>query len=343
MAASRSESSTVKRLMWRLLLLICMGANSAHAHELQPGFLQLNESAQTPSLYEVLWKQPLNKGEPLRLTPVFPADCALTAQPHVERLEQSQIFRAQIRCESPLAGKTLAMEGLEALSTDVLIRIAHAGGAVETHQLKPDSPRVTLAESGPRGALTYFTLGVEHIALGIDHLLFVLGLLLLVDSRAMLFKTITSFTIAHSITLALATLVRIDVPAGALNACIALSILFLAPEVVRRWRGQSSLTLRHPWLVAFLFGLLHGFGFASGLANLGLPADEIPLALLLFNVGVEAGQLGFVALVFALRAAAASLQIVWHAHAHKAPAYLLGSLGAYWTIQRTLMMFGIKF
>lgn len=240
-----------------------------------------------------------------------------------------------------LAGRKLAIEGLEAFSTDVLVRVEHVGGRVETHLLKPVNPEITLNDAAVgRGRLTYLTLGVEHIVLGIDHLLFVLGLLLIVADRWMLVKTITSFTLAHSLTLAVATLGSVHVPAMPLNAVIALSILFLGPEVVRVWRGQTSLTIRRPWLVAFIFGLLHGFGFASGLANLGLPQSEIPLALLLFNVGVEIGQLAFVLGILALVRSFQVLEIMWPRVVQLLPGYLLGSFGAFWTLQRLAMMFG---
>jgi len=166
----------------------------------------------------------------------------------------------------------------------------------------------------------------------------VLGLLLIVGSRWMLLKTITSFTIAHSITLAVATLGYASAPLPPLNAVIALSILFLGPEIVRAWRGQNSLTIRRPWIVAFVFGLLHGFGFASGLTELGLPRSEIPLALLLFNLGVELGQIGFVVLIVALDKSFHLLEIRWPRWIEMAPGYAVGSLGAFWTIERTVMM-----
>lgn len=238
-------------------------------HELQPGFLELKEAPKHH--YAVLWKQPTALGTPLRLTPVFPAACEAQGNATNEVLPQAWVWRANIVCSGGLAGRKLAIEGLEAFSTDVLVRVEHVGGRVETHLLKPVNPEITLNDAAVgRGRLTYLTLGVEHIVLGIDHLLFVLGLLLIVADRWMLVKTITSFTLAHSLTLAVATLGSVHVPAMPLNAVIALSILFLGPEVVRVWRGQTSLTIRRPWLVAFIFGLLHGFGFASGLANLGL-------------------------------------------------------------------------
>jgi len=176
--------------------------------------------------------------------------------------------------------------------------------------------------------------------MGVDHLLFVLGLLLIVSDRWMLVKTISAFTVAHSITLAIATLGYASAPIPPLNAAIALSILFLGPEIVKVWRGQTSFTIRHPWVVAFAFGLLHGFGFASGLTTMGLPQAEIPLALLLFNVGVEIGQLFFVTLILLLERSFSALEIRWPRLAEALPGYTVGALGAYWTIQRTLILLG---
>jgi hydrogenase/urease accessory protein HupE len=197
------------------------------------------------------------------------------------------------------------------------------------------------AARGPLAtAAGYLRSGVHHILLGVDHLLFVLGLLLLVKDRWMLVKTISAFTVAHSLTLAIATLGYARVPADPLNAAIALSILFLGVEVVRAWRGETSLTIRQPWAVAFVFGLLHGFGFASGLTTMGLPRAEIPLALLMFNIGVEAGQLVFVALILLLERAFRVLEVRWPRPVEALPAYAVGSLGAFWTIQRVVILFG---
>jgi hydrogenase/urease accessory protein HupE len=195
------------------------------------------------------------------------------------------------------------------------------------------------ATTGAQRAAGYLKLGVEHILMGVDHLLFVLGLILIVSDRWMLVKTITSFTLAHSLTLAVATLGFASAPLPPLNAAIALSILFLGPEIVRTWRGETSFTIRHPWVVAFAFGLLHGFGFASGLTAMGLPKAEIPLALLLFNVGVEIGQMFFVAVILLLERSFRTLEIRWPRWAEALPGYTVGSLGAYWTIQRTVMLF----
>ncbi len=190
-------------------------------------------------------------------------------------------------------------------------------------------------------SLAFLKLGVEHIWLGVDHLLFVFGLLLLVQSPWMLFKTITAFTVAHSITLALATFGYVYLPALLLNAAIALSILILGVEVVRSRSGKTSITILHPWIVAFAFGLLHGFGFASGLSALGLPSAGIPLALVMFNVGVEIGQVSFVLLILILERSFRQLEIRWPRWVQALPGYTVGSLGAFWTIQRAAMLLGI--
>jgi len=313
----------------------------AGAHELQPGFLELKEVA--PGRYDVLWKLPsLGEASDVRmpLAPIFPETCRQLGDARTERAGTAWIFTARLECKGGLAGQTLAIEGLEAFSTDVLVRAQHADGGVETHILKPIQPSVKLRSAGDarRGAWAYLYLGIEHILLGVDHLLFVLGLLLIVRDRWMLVKTVTAFTVAHSITLAVATFGIAQVPALPLNAAIALSILFLGPEVVRRWRGETSFTIRHPWVVAFAFGLLHGFGFASGLAQLGLPKGEIPLALLLFNVGVEIGQLAFVLVILLLERAFRQLEIHWPILVQRLPGYAVGTLGAFWTIQRVAIL-----
>jgi hydrogenase/urease accessory protein HupE len=258
-------------------------------------------------------------------------------------LSDAAIERWQVSAESgELGGQDLWVEGLEGTMLDVLVRVEFLDGRSFTHILRPEAPRVTIpgAEGRAGVAWTYLGMGVEHILLGVDHLLFVLGLLWIVSDRKMLLKTITSFTLAHSITLGIATLGYARAPVLPLNAAIALSIVFLGPEMVRSWRGETSFTIRHPWIVAFAFGLLHGFGFASGLTTLGLPPGEIPLALLLFNVGVEFGQIAFVALVILLERAFHVLDVRFSRWAHAIPAYTVGSLGALWTIQRTAVLLG---
>ena len=332
--------SLIRQWLAAMAALVVLASMPAAAHELQPGFLELRESS--PGRYDVLWKLPSLGSTDVRMpiVPVFPQTCRPLDDARADRAGSAWIFTSSLQCEGGLAGQTVGIEGLEAFTTDVLVRLQHADGRVETHVLKPVQPSVTLRRAGDaqRGASVYLNLGIEHILLGVDHLLFVLGLLLIVRDRWMLVKTVTAFTVAHSITLAVATLGIAQVPPAPLNAAIALSILFLGPEVVRRWHAQTSFTIRHPWVVAFGFGLLHGFGFASGLAALGLPKAEIPLALLLFNVGVEIGQLAFVVLVVLLERAFRQLEVVWPVVVARVPGYLVGTLGAYWTIQRVAVL-----
>jgi hydrogenase/urease accessory protein HupE len=205
---------------------------------------------------------------------------------------------------------------------------------------RPSQPWIEIAASQTwlEVAGTYILQGVRHILFGADHMLFVLGLLLIVKDRWMLLKTVTAFTVAHSITLAIATLGYAEVPVLPLNAAIALSILFLGPEIVRSGRGETSFTIRRPWVVAFAFGLLHGFGFASALTGAGLPRGDLPLAIASFNVGVELGQLGFIALVLALENSFRVLEVRWPRWMHALPGYTVGSLGAYWTVQRLALL-----
>jgi len=320
--------------------LVLAGAAPGVAHEARPGFLELRETG--PETYSFLWKKPTGGEVEIQIAPVIPRDCRLATSDRQQLSPGAFVVRGTLTCPGGLAGKTIEIAGLEATITDVLVRLHHADGRLESHLLRPTTPSVTLGGVTTAGerALGYVQLGVQHILLGVDHLLFVLGLMLIVSDRWTLVKTITSFTLAHSITLAIATLGYASAPLPPLNAAIALSILFLGPEVVRTWRGESSFTIRHPWVVAFAFGLLHGFGFASGLTSMGLPKAEIPLALLLFNVGVELGQVAFVLLVILLERSFRTLEVRWPRFVEHFPGYAVGTLGAYWTIQRTLILLG---
>jgi hydrogenase/urease accessory protein HupE len=321
-----------------LVLFGCV--RNAAAHEARPGYLELRQT--DAESYQVLWKQPAQGEMFLHLALVFPEGCSFSAGIGSQLTPGALLTRGTMTCHGGLAGKTIRVDGLQATMTDVLVRVHLADGRTETHLLRPVDPSVTFgaATRASQRAVVYLRIGIEHILLGVDHLLFVLGLVLIVSDRWMLVKTITSFTIAHSITLAIATLGYAQAPLPPLNAAIALSILFLGPEIVRVWRGETSFTIRHPWVVAFAFGLLHGFGFASGLASMGLPKAEIPLALLLFNAGVEIGQLAFVFLILVLERSFRVLAVRWPRFVEALPGYAVGSLGAYWTIERTVLLFG---
>ena len=322
-------------------LLFIAFATMGQAHKLQPAYLEITE--QNTGTFNILWKRPLVGNKPMNIYPQLPETCINITRPSIKPSQSFALERWLIDCkESGLANETIVIDGLEKTVTDTLVRIYYADGVEETHLLRPANNSVLVGgnPSGLKRILAYLQLGIQHILMGVDHLLFVLGLLIIVTNRWMLLKTITSFTVAHSITLGIATLGYASVPLPPLNAVIALSILFLGPEIVRSWRGGTSLTIRHPWVVAFAFGLLHGFGFATGLTDLGLRTAEIPQALLLFNLGVEMGQIAFIMLVILLERSFRTIEIHWPRWVQLVPGYTVGSLGAYWTIQRTVVLVG---
>ena len=246
------------------------------------------------------------------------------------------IEHGRINCELSLEGEAIAIDGLDATLTDALVRIESADGSVRNALLTPSSPSfIVPVQPGPLMVLrAYVGLGIEHILFGIDHLLFVLCLLLLVRGIRKLLATVTAFTLAHSITLAAATLGFIRVPAAPVEATIALSIVFLASELVRGAAGRGTVTRSDPWLIAFSFGLLHGLGFAGALAEVGLPQGEIPLALFSFNVGVELGQLAFVAAVLSLALLIRAVSLRLPAWAPNAAGYAIGSVAMFWVFAR---------
>ena len=323
------------------LFLLILRNSAAIAHEARPCYLEVTETSR--GQYAVLWRTPVLAGMHLPVKLQLPDDVRDLKDPTVEELTDSFIERRWITSGvNGLAGQRIAFPGLQVTITDVLVRIKLLDDRSWSVIVHPSQPYIEIA--APQNHLAvmagYIVHGIRHISLGADHLLFLLGLLLIVRERWMLVKTVTAFTIAHSVTLALATLGLASLPVAPLNAAIALSILFLGPEIVRMWRGESSFTIRHPWVVAFAFGLLHGFGFASALTSAGLPRAELALALLGFNVGVEIGQLGFVVLVLLLDRAFRILEIHWPRWAAALPGYTVGSLGAFWTIDRVALLLG---
>jgi len=324
-----------------LLLAMLVLPGASRAHESQPGAVEI--SALGNDRYEVIWKAPIyyNKPHPARLE--IPESWQIVSPQAQRRTDNAIIFTTIVSIDQgTLNGAILRFPGLESTITDVFIRTRLADGSTMSTIARPTKPWAQLRGERPwhETAREYLFLGFHHILLGVDHLLFVLGLLLIVDGRMTLIRTITAFTIAHSITLAAATLGYAQMPLPPLNAAIALSILFLGPEIVRVRRGQTSLTIRYPWLIAFGFGLLHGFGFASGLSTTGMPRGELPWALLWFNIGVELGQLLFVAVALGLVWAFAVLRVRWPRWVWWLPGYTVGSLGAYWTVQRTALLLG---
>jgi hydrogenase/urease accessory protein HupE len=250
--------------------------------------------------------------------------------------------RWNVGCAGGLKGREISIDGLSSSVTDTLARIAYRDGTTEVARITPDSPTILVAGAQSRFEVvnTYLLLGIDHILTGFDHLLFVLALLLLIGDLWMLAKTITAFTIAHSITLAGATLGYFSLPQKPVEAAIALSIAFVASELIKIKAGERRLSQDYPWIVAFAFGLLHGFGFAGALKETGLPQLDIPLALLMFNVGVEAGQLLFVAAILVVVRAATALIALPVVPARLAAAYLIGSISMVWFVTR-VTSFGI--
>src|SRR3984957_9114601 len=326
-------------------VLVLLFAQPARADELRPGYLELRQI--TPSTYNLLFKIPA-RGEDMRLAIYvkLPDGTQDVEAPRATFNDGAYLERRTIRHDGGLVGQAVAIEGLSSTLTDVLVRIESLAGATQTE--RPSPTRTTFVVQATPGAgevaATYLRIGVEHILFGFDHLLFVLALVILVRGWRRIAVTVTAFTIAHSITLAAATLGFVNVPGPPVEAAIALSIMLVAVEIVNTRRGKPSFTARLPWLVAFSFGLLHGFGFAGALAEVGLPQHAIPVALLFFNVGVEVGQLIFVAAV---------LSLIWLLHLVVSQlleaafvrrvfdrldvtiAYGIGIVAAYWLIERT--------
>jgi hydrogenase/urease accessory protein HupE len=327
----------------RLLLMFAfvLAANLpeiACGHEVRPGYLELRQTG--AETWSVLWKVPAQGEMRLSIHPQFPETCALASELITLQSAGAHTELTTIACKGGLAGRAIGIDGLSATMTDVLVRTEGLDGTTQITRLTPSAPSFVV-EAAPRAlevARTYLVLGVEHILLGIDHLLFVLALLILVKDTRRLIWTVTAFTLAHSLTLVGATLGFVHVPGPPVEAAIALSIVFVAVEIVHSRHGMTGLTERFPWIVAFSFGLLHGFGFASALSEVGLPQSAIPVALLFFNVGVEIGQLLFIASVLAVIAAAREVMrrfaVSQPAWTWRVPPYAIGSVAAFWSIQR---------
>ena len=323
-------------LLCVLLVLVTSFVPPVQAHDARPAYLQIDEIG--PERYAIQWRTPKLSGTPLPVLLELPPNARNVTEPAKQHFSDSTLERRVVEIPGGLAGRRIAFPGLQATITDVLVRAHLLGELATTTMVRPSRAWIDIADVPDALSLAgiYLLHGIEHILLGYDHLLFVLALLLIVRSTRVLVWTITSFTIAHSITLALAVLGVVHVPGPPVEAVIALSILLLACEIVRIRRGHPTLTWRFPWVVAFVFGLLHGFGFAGALSDVGLPPGDIPLALFAFNVGVELGQLAFVAAVMltVAMARALSLPAVITRHAQAAASLVIGSLAAFWLVER---------
>jgi hydrogenase/urease accessory protein HupE len=339
----------MNRYRFLLAVLAALLAAPALTDELRPGYLEMRQTS--PGAYDLLFKIPA-RGDDLRLAIYvsLPEGTQDVAPPRASFSDGAYVERRSIRRDGGLIGQAVSIEGLSATSTDVLVRIESLAGATQTERLSPTKTAFIIQAVPGAGevAATYLRLGVEHILFGFDHLLFVLALVILVRDWRRVALTVTAFTIAHSITLAAATLGFVNVPGPPVEATIALSIMLVSVEILNARGGKPSLTARLPWLVAFSFGLLHGFGFAGALAEVGLPQHAIPVALLFFNLGVEIGQLAFVAAVLtagslfraamALRPEPDLIQRTVN-RLDVIAAYVIGTVAAFWLIERTSAFF----
>ena len=330
---------------WKLLLGIALMIVSfeARAHDARPAYLEIRQT--TSDRYDLLWRTPVLSGMPLPVLLKFPDGIHDVVAPHTQELSDSRVERRLIEAPGSLAGRRIDFVGQQGTIADVLVRVTLADGTTTTTLVRPSQAWVEIpSSSGSRFdvARAFVRHGIEHILGGYDHLLFVLSLLLIVRKMRPLLWTITAFTLAHSITLALATLGAVHVPGPPVEAAIAFSILLLACEIVRMRRGESSVMVRWPWVIAFCFGLLHGFGFAGALSEIGLPSGDIPLALLAFNVGVELGQLAFIGAVLGavwIARRSGMLSLVERRLVQVAP-YAIGGLAGFWFVGRVAAFWG---
>jgi hypothetical protein len=324
-------------MRWVLLFFILFATltRNVFAHEVRPAYLQLRQNSVNG--YAVFWKVPaLGDNMRLSLYVQLPATCSNLAQPGGFFSAGAYTEQWSVTCPGGLAGSAIRIEGLTATLTDVLVRLERLDGSAQVTRLTPSSPSFVV-EAAPRRfevARTYLVLGIEHILTGVDHLLFVSGLLLLVSGFRRLLLTVSAFTLSHTVTLTLATLGFVHVPPAPVEAVIALSILFVAYEVLRKNENPNGIAQRKPWLVAFTFGLLHGLGFAGGLSAAGLPTGHIPLALAFFSGGVEVGHFSFVATAVLSIAAARKWLDVLPAWSSRIPSYAIGGMASYWLIAR---------
>lgn len=328
----------IRRLVIGLLACLTVApgpGGEVAAHEIRPALLEINETE--PGWFEVTWKVPMRGGRKLAITPTLPDSLEAVGPVARRTVPGASVENSSYRSDvAALVGESIVIEGLTALQIDVLVQISLADGTRHSTILRPMSPSFTVPERESKWAVagSYWRMGVLHILEGIDHLLFVLALLIIVSGFWNLLKTITAFTVAHSITLALATLGAVHVPPGPTEAIIALSIVFLAAEIIRQRIGIVGLTERYPWVIAFIFGLFHGLGFAGALSEIGVPQDAVPLALLMFNIGVETGQVLFIVVVLGALTLLKRLPVSPPAGAWRVAPYAVGSIAAFWTIER---------
>lgn len=319
------------------MLLLALFATSAQADQLRPGYLEFTQ--QTATDWRLVWKAPLVGGLTPASQPILPAGCAQSGATQRQMTAFAMSSTSIVQCNRPVDGGRIGISSFDAAQTDILVRVAPLGRPVQALRLTAAEPTAIIAETPDRWqvAKTYFVIGIEHIVFGYDHLLFVVALVLLLQRTRAIVWAVTAFTIAHSITLIGTTLGLIGLPSRPVEAIIALSIVFLAVEIVKQSPEAPRLSERVPWAVAFAFGLLHGFGFAGALAEIGLPQTDVPTSLLTFNLGVEAGQLAIVGMAMIVTAVIGKLSAAVLPKAIRAASYAIGSVASMWLIERLVI------
>jgi len=336
--AKRRKSFPAHRVLSVCLGAILWGASSSPvlAHEVRPAYLELRQTG--TETYDVLWKVPA-RGENLRLGIYveLPPGTTSVTMPRASIANGASTERWSVRRAGGFTGGRIHIAGLAATMTDVLVRMEARDGTTRVIRLTPSSPSflVAAAPDAVEVTRTYLVLGVEHILTGFDHLLYIFAMLCIVSGWRRIVATMTAFTLTHSITLSAAALGFVHVPGPPVEATIALSIVFVAREIALAQRGRPGLTQQWPWVISFTFGLLHGFGFAGALSEVGLPAHAIPFALLFFNVGVEIGQLAFVVALLGLFSIVRRMPMPARTWGWRVAPYAIGSVAMYWVIQRT--------
>ncbi|SFL18883.1 HupE/UreJ family protein [Shimia haliotis] len=325
----------MKAVIWVLItLLFAWPTGNASAHALDPGYLEIRQIASEQ--WNVHWRKPDVNGQPMAIDAVLPEGCTPARGPAPVFDNRAWISSWVAECRLGIAGQSIAISGLEAQENDVLVRLHPLNADPTTLRFTPDAAVQTIPTEQTTWSVfvAYFALGFEHILEGWDHLLFVFALFILVRDPWRLVGAVTAFTLAHSITLALATFGVLNVPGPPVEAIIALSIVFLAMEIAKGTDGRVRLSQQNPWIVCFGFGLLHGLGFAGALSDIGLPSNDIPAALLAFNLGVEAGQLIFIGALALLIALWRLVALPIGQKATVMAAYGIGSVSMYWLIER---------
>ena len=333
------------------VLAVALTGGAALGHEVRPAYLEIKQA--DAERYDLLWKGPARGDRRLGVYVRLPERCKIVGQPSGSFAGDAFVERWTVVAPGGLTGAVVNIDGLVGTQTDVLARVERLDGTTQTARLSPAVPAFTIDAVQRRAdvARTYTVLGIEHILGGVDHLLYITAMLFLVKGWRRVLLTMTAFTATHSLTLTAAALGFVRIPPPPVEASIALSIVFVAREIVYARRGQPGLAARRPWLVSFTFGLLHGLGFAGALSEIGLPQGAIPVALLFFNAGVEIGQIVFVAGVLGVYVGAARVaRVAKRAAAHAghrpipwltrprlavAGAYAIGTAAMFWVIERT--------